>query len=199
MTTITLPPLPYASNALEPHIGKQTVEIHHGKHQKAYVDKTNELIKGTDLEGKSLEEIIKASAKDSSKAVLFNNAAQAWNHIVYWDNMKANGGGKPSGDVLAKIEADFGSYDKFVEEFKANGLTQFGSGWVWLVLDNGKLKITKTANADNPVAHGQVAVLGVDVWEHAYYLDYQNRRVDYLSTFLDHLVNWDYAAKAIKG
>lgn len=198
MTTITLPPLPYDSKALEPHISSTTVELHHGKHQKAYVDKTNELIKGTELEGKSLEEIMKATYGDASRQVLFNNAGQAWNHILYWKNMAPNGGGKPTGEILTKIEADFGSYEKFAETFKTTGVSQFGSGWVWLVLDNGKLQITKTPNADGPLVHGQKAILGVDVWEHAYYLDYQNRRPDYLTTFLDKLVNWDYAIEQLR-
>lgn len=196
--TIELPPLPYDKNALEPHISGKTLEFHHGKHHKAYVDKTNELIKGTDLEGKSLEEIIKAAHKDSSKAALFNNSAQVWNHTFYWNSLSSKGGGKPSGDLLKKIEADFGSYDKFAEEFKAAGVGQFGSGWAWLVLDGDKLKVTKTPNADLPLVHGQTAILTADVWEHAYYLDYQNRRPDYLGVFLEKLANWEFAAANLK-
>lgn len=193
-----LPPLPYAGDALEPHISANTLSFHHGKHHQAYVTNLNNLVKDTDLAGKSLEEIIKAVAGDASKAGIFNNAAQVWNHTFYWNSMKPNGGGKPTGDIAAKIDADFGSYDKFVEEFKAAGATQFGSGWAWLVLDGGKLKVTKTPNADLPMAHGQTAILTMDVWEHAYYLDFQNRRPDYIATFLDKLVNWDFANANLK-
>jgi Fe-Mn family superoxide dismutase len=193
--TITLPPLPYAQNALEPHISANTLSFHHGKHHKAYVDKTNELIAGTPLASASLEEIIKASAKDSSKAVLFNNAAQVWNHTFYWNSMKPNGGGAPKGEIAKRIDKDFGSLDKFKEAFKQAGATQFGSGWAWLVLDGDTLKVIKTPNADLPMVHGQKALLTMDVWEHAYYLDFQNRRPDYITTFLDKLVNWDFAEK----
>ena len=196
--SVTLPELPYALNALEPHIGAKTLEIHHGKHHNAYVVNLNNLVKDSPLASKSLEDVIKAVAGDSSKAGIFNNAAQVWNHTFYWHSMKPNGGGKPSGDLAKKIDADFGSYDKFVEEFKAAGATQFGSGWAWLVLENGKLKVTKTGNADLPMVHGQTAIMTMDVWEHAYYLDFQNRRPDYISTFLDKLVNWDFAAENLK-
>lgn len=189
------PELPYDSKALEPYISAETLSFHHGKHHKAYVDNGNKLIAGTDLEGLSIEEVIMKSAKDPSKAGVFNNAAQVWNHTFYWHSMKPNGGGKPSGKLAEKIDADFGSFDKFVEEFKTAAATQFGSGWAWLVEENGKLKVTKTPNADLPMAHGQKALLTCDVWEHAYYLDYQNRRPDYVATFLDKLVNWDFAAK----
>ena len=193
--TISLPNLPYDQNALEPHISGETLGFHHGKHHQAYVTNLNKLIEGTDLEGKTLEDIIMAVAGDSSKAGVFNNAAQVWNHTFYWNSMKPNGGGTPTGALAAKIDEDFGSFEKFCEEFKQAGMTQFGSGWAWLVLDGGKLKITKTANADLPMAHGQKAILTCDVWEHAYYLDYQNRRPDYLGVFLDKLVNWDFAAQ----
>ncbi len=196
--TFTLPELPYALNALEPHIGAKTLEIHHGKHHNAYVTNLNNLLKDSPLAGKSLEEVIKSVAGDAGKAGVFNNAAQVWNHTFYWHSMKPNGGGKPTGDLAKKIDADFGSYDKFVEEFKAAGATQFGSGWAWLVLESGKLKVTKTGNADLPMVHGQTAILTMDVWEHAYYLDFQNRRPDYISTFLDKLVNWDFAAANLK-
>ena len=196
--SFTLPELPYALNALEPHIGAKTLEIHHGKHHNTYVVNLNNLVKDSPLASKSLEEVIKAVAGDSTKAGIFNNAAQVWNHTFYWHSMKPNGGGKPTGDLAKKIDADFGSYDKFVEEFKAAGATQFGSGWAWLVLENGKLKVTKTGNADLPMVHGQTAIMTMDVWEHAYYLDFQNRRPDYISTFLDKLVNWDFAAENLK-
>jgi Fe-Mn family superoxide dismutase len=189
-----LPALPYSLDALEPHISARTLEFHHGKHHAAYVTNLNNLVAGSDLEGQSLEDTILAVAGDASKAGVFNNAAQVWNHTFYWQGMKPGGGGAPTGDLAAKIDADFGSFDAFKEQFKAAGATQFGSGWAWLVLDNGTLKITKTGNADLPLAHGQKALLTMDVWEHAYYLDYQNRRPDYMTTFLDKLVNWDFVA-----
>ncbi|MCT0200658.1 superoxide dismutase [Synechococcus sp. CS-1325] len=192
--THQLPALPYALEALEPHISRQTLEFHHGKHHAGYVTNLNKMLEGTDLETKSLEEVIVAVAGDAGKAGIFNNAAQVWNHTFYWQGMKAGGGGAPAGALAEKIAADFGSYAAFVEQFKAAGATQFGSGWAWLVLDGGTLKITKTANADLPLAHGQTALLTMDVWEHAYYLDYQNRRPDYMTTFLDKLVNWDFVA-----
>lgn len=190
---IELPALPYEADALEPYIGATTLGFHHGKHHQTYVTNTNNLIKGTDLENASLEALIAASANNAEKVGLFNNAAQVWNHTFYWSCMKKGGGGAPTGSIAAKINEDFGSYDAFAEAFKNAGLTQFGSGWAWLVLEDGKLKITKTPNADTPMAHGQKAILTVDVWEHAYYLDYQNKRADYIDTFLKHLVNWDFA------
>lgn len=193
--TFTLPELPYAKNALEPHISANTLDFHHGKHHNAYVTNLNKLLEGSDLAGKTLEEVIMASAGDASKAGIFNNAAQIWNHTFYWHSMKPGGGGAPSGKIAEKITADFGTFDKFAEEFKTAGATQFGSGWAWLVLDGGKLKVTKTPNADLPMAHGQKAILTMDVWEHAYYLDFQNRRPDYIGTFLDKLVNWDFAQR----
>lgn len=190
---ITLPDLPFASDALEPHISANTLSFHHGKHHAAYVTNLNGLIEGTELEGKSLEEIIMAVAGDASKAGVFNNAAQVWNHTFYWNSMKKGGGGAPTGAIADKINEDFGSYEEFAKQFTAAGMTQFGSGWAWLVLEDGKLKVTKTPNADLPMAHGQKAILTADVWEHAYYLDFQNRRPDYLATFLESLVNWDFA------
>ena len=193
--TFTLPELPYAQNALEPHITANTLSFHYGKHHQAYVTNLNNLVKDTPLAGKSLEEVILDSAKDTSKAGIFNNAAQVWNHTFYWNSMKPNGGGAPKGKLADKITKDFGSYDKFVEAFKQAAATQFGSGWAWLVLDGDTLKVTKTGNADLPMAHGQKALLTIDVWEHAYYLDFQNRRPDYVTTFLDKLVNWDFAEK----
>lgn len=191
----TLPNLPYASDALKPYISPETFSFHHGKHHAAYVTNLNKLIENTELADKSLEEIIHASFKDSTKGGIFNNSAQVWNHTFFWNSMKPGGGGTPSGAVADKINADFGSFDKFKEEFKNAAATQFGSGWAWLVLDNGTLKVTKTANAENPLVHGQKPLLTLDVWEHAYYLDYQNRRPDFISTYLDSLVNWDFAAE----
>jgi superoxide dismutase, Fe-Mn family len=189
-----LPPLPYDKTALEPHISARTLEFHHGKHHQTYVTNLNNLTKDSPLATKSLEEIIKASASDPQKAGIFNNAAQVWNHTFFWNTMRPkNGGGKPSGAIAQKIDTDLGGYDKFVEQFKQVAATQFGSGWAWLVLENGKLKVTKTANADLPMAHNQTALLTLDVWEHAYYLDYQNRRPDFIAVFLNSLVNWEFA------
>ncbi|MBE0503555.1 MAG: superoxide dismutase [Desulfuromonadales bacterium] len=189
---ITLPALPFAPNALEPHISARTFEFHHGKHHKAYVDNTSKLIEGTDLADKALEAIIQAAAADPSKKGLFNNAAQVWNHSFFWQCLKLGGGGKPSGKIAAKIDAELGGYDKFAADFKNAGVTQFGSGWAWLVLKEGKLAIVSSANAETPLTQGLKPLLVADVWEHAYYLDYQNRRPDFLQAFLDHLVNWDF-------
>ena len=191
---ITLPALPYANDALAPHITPETIEFHHGKHHNAYVVNLNNLVKDTDLADKDLEAIIQAVAGDASKAGVFNNAAQVWNHTFYWNSMKPNGGGKPTGAIAAKIDADFGSYEKFVELFTAAATTQFGSGWAWLVVGaDGKLAITKTGNADTPIVHGQKPLLTIDVWEHAYYIDFRNLRPKYIATFLESLVNWDFA------
>jgi len=195
---ITLPALPYEANALEPYISANTLGFHHGKHHQTYVTNLNNLIQGSELAEESLEKIIVAVANNPEKVGIFNNAAQVWNHTFYWHSMKKGGGGAPSGAIAAKITEDFGSFEAFVDAFKSAGLTQFGSGWAWLVLEGGKLKITKTANADTPLAHGQKAILTADVWEHAYYLDYQNRRADYLDLFLKHLVNWDFANANLK-
>jgi superoxide dismutase, Fe-Mn family len=190
-----LPPLPYDKSALEPHVSAKTLEFHHGKHHQAYVTNLNNLVKDTPMATQSLEEVIKATAKDESKAGIFNNAAQVWNHTFFWSSMKPAGGGKPAGDLAAKIDQAFGGLDKFKEQFKAAAVGQFGSGWAWLVADGGQIKITKTPNAVNPMAQGQTALLTCDVWEHAYYLDYQNRRPDFVQAFLDNLVNWDFVAK----
>jgi superoxide dismutase, Fe-Mn family len=191
--TITLPELPYGKGDLAPHITEKTVDFHHGKHHNAYVTNLVKLIEGTELENETLENIVKKTVGDNAKAGIFNNAAQVWNHTFYWHSMKPNGGGMPKGHIAEKIKADFGSFEKFVEEFKNAGMTQFGSGWAWLVLKDGKLQVTKTANADTPLAHGLKPLLTADVWEHAYYLDYQNRRADYLDAFIKNLINWDFA------
>ena len=193
-----LPPLPYPADALEPDYSANTISFHHGKHHNAYVVNLNKLIAGTDLEGKTLEELIMLSSADASKMGIFNNAAQVWNHTFFWNCMKPGGGGKPTGDLAKKIDAAFGDYDKFAEQFKANAVGRFGSGWGWLVLDGGELKIVNTINADTPMTKGQVALLTVDVWEHAYYLDYQNRRPDFVQAFLDKLVNWDFVEENLK-
>jgi Fe-Mn family superoxide dismutase len=196
---IALPPLPYTENALEPHYSARTIGFHYGKHHKAYVDNLNKLIAGTPLETRPLEDIILAAAGDSSKVGMFNNAAQVWNHTFFWNCMGPGGGGRPTGDLAARIDATFGGYEKFAEQFKAAAVGRFGSGWAWLVLDGGTLKITSTANADTPVTSRQTALLTVDVWEHAYYLDYQNRRSDFVQAFLDHLVNWDFVGANLSG
>lgn len=197
--TFILPELPYAKDALEPNMSAKTFEFHHGKHHQAYITKLNELIAGTEFEKATLEEIIVKTASKADKAPLFNNAAQHWNHTFFWRSMKPAGGGKPTGELATKIAEDFGSYEAFVDAFKNAAATQFGSGWAWLVQDaSGKLSVTKTGNADLPLAHGQKALLTVDVWEHAYYLDYQNKRPDFVATFLDKLVNWDFAAENFK-
>jgi Fe-Mn family superoxide dismutase len=189
----TLPPLPYDKTALAPHISAETLEFHHGKHHKAYVDNLNKLIEGKPEASKSLEDIIK-----SSEGGVFNNSAQVWNHTFYWSSMKPSGGGQPTGELAQAITRDFGSYEKFAEEFSTAGATQFGSGWAWLVLDKGKLAVTKTPNADLPMKHGQKALLTMDVWEHAYYIDFRNARPKYIETFLKHLVNWDFALENLK-
>ncbi|MDI1226682.1 MAG: superoxide dismutase [bacterium] len=188
-----LPPLPYAKDALEPHISANTFDYHYGKHHKAYVDKANELVVGTGLEGKSLEEVI-IEAKKKGLGPLFNNAAQIYNHNVFWESMKPNGGGAPTGALLDKINEAFGSVDKFKEQFVAAGVGQFGSGWVWLVESGGKLEIVKSANAETPLTDGKKILMVCDVWEHAYYLDYQNRRADFVKVFVEKLANWDYAS-----
>jgi Fe-Mn family superoxide dismutase len=190
-----LPPLPYPKNALEPHISERTMDFHYGRHHQAYVTNLNNLVKDQPFERQSLEEIIKATHKDSSKTGVFNNAAQVWNHTFFWHSMKPQGGGSPSGNIAAALTKDCGGLDKFKEQFKATAVGQFGSGWAWLVADKGQLKIVSTPNAITPLAEGQTALVTCDVWEHAYYLDYQNRRPDFVQTFLDHLINWDFAAQ----
>jgi Fe-Mn family superoxide dismutase len=196
--TITLPNLPYDKKDLEPFISENTLNFHYGKHHQTYVTNLNNLISGTDLEGKSLEEIIDISRKNN-QAGIFNNAAQIWNHTFYWHSMKKNGGGKPEGKLLAKIEEDFGSFEKFTEEFKVAGATQFGSGWAWLVADeNGKLQVVKTLNAETPLGTNLKPLITMDVWEHSYYLDFQNARPKYIETFLNNLVNWDFALENLE-
>lgn len=193
-----LPPLPFAYDALEPHMSKKTLEFHHDKHHAAYVTNLNNLVKDSPLAKESLDDVIKATAKDESKAGIFNNAAQVWNHTFFWNSLKKGGGGKPHGDLAKRIDSDLGGYDKFVEQFKQAAATQFGSGWAWLVLDGGKLKVEKTPNAVNPLSQGKLTLLTIDVWEHAYYLDFQNRRPDFVATFLEHLVNWEYAERNLQ-
>jgi Fe-Mn family superoxide dismutase len=190
-----LPSLPYDKAALEPHMSAKTVDFHHNKHHRAYVTALNDLVKGTPFASKSLEAIIRETAKDDAKTSIFNDAGQTWNHTFFWNSMKPNGGGTPAGDLAQRVDRDFGSLAKFKEQFKQVAVGQFGSGWAWLVLDKNELKVTKTSNAMTPVALGQTALLTCDVWEHAYYLDYQNRRPDFVQAFLDRLVNWEFVAR----
>ncbi len=189
---IMLPELPFAKDALAPVISANTIEFHYGKHHKAYVDNLNKLVAGTDLADADLETIVRKTAGDAAKAGVFNNAAQVWNHTFYWNCLKPKTGGTPAGAIAGKIQETWGGYEKFAEELKNAGITQFGSGWAWLILDGSRLRIVKTPNADTPLAHGQKALLTIDVWEHAYYLDYQNRRPDYLAAVIDKLINWDF-------
>ena len=188
-----LPPLPWKDDALAPHIRAETISFHYGKHHKAYLDNLNNLVKDKPYATMTLEQVVLGSAKNPAEGGIFNNAAQVWNHTFYWHSMKPNGGGAPTGKIAEKINADFGSYENFKTQFAEAAKTQFGSGWAWLVLDGGKLAIVKTANAATPLTDGKKPLLTCDVWEHAYYVDYRNRRPDYVTTFLEKLVNWDFA------
>jgi Fe-Mn family superoxide dismutase len=190
---IALPELPYAMDALAPTISRETMGYHYGKHHKSYVDKLNGLIEKTPYAEMTLEKIIETTARDAAKIAIFNNAAQAWNHWFFWLSMSPDGGGKPGGRLARRIEEDFGDFESFANELKQAAVGQFGSGWAWVVLDKGKLKVTKTANADTPIAHGMTPLLAVDVWEHAYYLDFQNRRADYVDAVIEHLLDWEFA------
>ena len=187
-----LPKLNYPKNALTPAMSEETLDLHHGKHHQTYITNLNNLIKDTPLAQNSLEEIVKQTAKDASKAAIFNNAGQHWNHILFWNCMKPKGGGAMPGALEKRIIADFGSVEKFKEDFIQAGITQFGSGWAWLAIQNGKLVVTKTANASNPLVDNMKPIIGCDVWEHAYYVDYKNRRPDYLKAFLNELANWEF-------
>ncbi|MBW4474277.1 MAG: superoxide dismutase [Stenomitos rutilans HA7619-LM2] len=197
-----LPPLPYAYDALEPYMSQKTLEFHHDRHHATYVSRLNTLVKGTKFENQSLEEVILAidsdSSQDTNQAAIVNNAAQVWNHTFFWNCMKPGGGGQP-GEILAeKFNHSFGSFDQFVAEFKSAGVFQFGSGYVWLVLDQNQLKVVKTGNAANPMVYQQIPLLTCDVWEHAYYLDFQNRRPDFIQAFLDYLVNWEFVTQRLQ-
>jgi len=192
-----LPSLPYANDALAPYMSAETLDFHHGKHHQTYVTNLNNLIKDTDLQNSSLEEIVVKSAKETSMAGVFNNAGQHWNHVLFWQCMKPNGGGAIPSELEKKLNEDFGSVDKFKEAFIQAGTTQFGSGWAWLAVNNGKLVVTKSANASNPLVDGMKPILGCDVWEHSYYIDYRNKRPDYLKAFLDNLVNWEFVASQL--
>lgn len=188
-----LPDLPYAYDSLAPFMSAETLEFHHDKHHNAYVTNGNNLLKDSGLEGKSLEDVVKESF--GNNAGLFNNAAQHYNHVHFWKWMKPNGGGAIPGALEAKINSDLGGVEKFKEDFVQAGVTQFGSGWCWLTLKDGKLEVTKTANGENPLVHGGTPLLGCDVWEHSYYIDYRNARPDYVKAFINDLVNWDYVAE----
>jgi superoxide dismutase, Fe-Mn family len=191
---LSLPPLPFSDTALEPVLSSKTLSFHWGKHHRAYVDNLNGLVKGGPLEGAPLEEIVRSTAADAAKKAVFNNAAQAWNHAFYWKSLRPKGGARPAGELGQRIEAAFGSLDALRKELVDAGMGQFGSGWAWLVADGPALKVTKTANADTPLTTGATPLLVLDVWEHAYYLDYQNRRKDYLVAVVDDLLNWEFAA-----
>ena len=190
---IELPALPYAEDALDPVISGRTMSFHYGKHHKAYVDNLNKLVAGTDLSETPLEEVIAATAGKADKAGLFNNAAQIWNHTFFWNSLKPGGGGAPTGAIAGAIDSAFGSYDNFKKEFTTAAVTQFGSGWAWLVADQGAGKLVKTPNAETPLTSIVTPLLTSDVWEHAYYLDYQNRRPDFVGAVIDDLLNWDFA------
>jgi Fe-Mn family superoxide dismutase len=189
-----LPPLPYAEDALDPHISARTMSFHYGKHHKGYVDKLNKAVEGKKLAEMSLEDVIVATGKDPAMSGTFNSAAQSWNHTFYWNSMKPKGGGEPTGKLADRLKADLGGLEGFKKTFAEAAGGQFGSGWAWLVVEDGKVKVTKTGNADTPIAHGGKPLLVIDVWEHAYYLDWQNKRGDYVTAFLEHLVNWEFAA-----
>ena len=192
-----LPSLPYEKDALAPYMSSETLDFHHGKHHQTYVTNLNNLVKDSDIQDASLEDIVVKSSKDSSMAGVFNNAGQHWNHILFWQCMKPNGGGAIPSELENRINSDFGSVDQFKEAFVQAGTTQFGSGWAWLAIDNGKLVVTKSANASNPLVDGMKPILGCDVWEHSYYIDYRNKRPDYLKAFLDNLVNWEFVTSQL--
>ena len=189
-----LPPLPYAENALDPVISTNTIGFHYGKHHKGYVDTLNKLIAGTELSNHSLEKLIAETAGKADKVAIFDNAAQTWNHTFYWRSLRPKGGGEPPAALKQRIEASFGNLDACKKELATAATTEFGSGWAWLVLEADKLKVVKTDNAETPLTKGLKPLLTIDVWEHAYYLDYQNRRADYVNAVLDKLINWGFAA-----
>ncbi len=195
--TFELPSLPYASDALAPYMSSETLDFHHGKHHQTYVTNLNNLVKDTDMQDSSLKEIVVKSSKDPSMAGIFNNAGQHWNHILFWQCMKPNGGGSMPSELESRITSDLGGIDQFKEAFIQAGITQFGSGWAWLAIDNGKLVVTKSPNASNPLVDGMKPILGCDVWEHSYYIDYRNKRPDYLKAFLDSMVNWEFVASQL--
>ncbi len=186
-----LPDLPYDYEALAPYMSAKTLHLHHDKHHQAYVTNLNNLIEGSEFADRSLEEIVGASYGDSAKQGIFNNAGQHWNHNLFWRIMKKGGGGNPGGELAKRIDDAFGSFDAFKEQFKQAAVGQFGSGWAWLAMDGDQLKVMKTPNGENPLVHGMRPIMGLDVWEHSYYVDYENRRPEYVAAFLNNLVNWD--------
>jgi len=192
---IEQPPLPYGDSELAPHISQNTISFHYGKHHKTYVDNSRKLVEGTEWAESSLEDVVKAAAGKPDKKALFNNAAQAWNHAFYWRSLSPKGGGRPGGKLLDRIQSDFGSFDKLKEELSKAAVGQFGSGWAWLVADAGRLHVEQTPNAETPLAYGKTPLLTIDVWEHAYYLDYQNKRPDYVTAVIEKLIDWEFAAE----
>jgi Fe-Mn family superoxide dismutase len=192
-SSVALPELPYKEHALEPYITRKTIGFHYGKHHRAYVDKTLELVKDSSLASLTLADVVQKTSGFADKAAVFNNAAQAWNHDFYWKSLMPGGGGKPEGELAKRIEGSFGSFENFKKELTTAAMTQFGSGWAWLVVEGDNLKVVNTPNADTPIVHGQTPLLTVDVWEHAYYLDYQNMRGEYVKNVIEHLLNWKFA------
>jgi Fe-Mn family superoxide dismutase len=190
-----LPPLPYPDNALAPVISAQTIGFHYGKHHQAYLTNLNKMVEGTAMAEMSLEQVVRSTAGAADKAGLFNNAAQVWNHTFYWNGLRPNGGGAPGKELASRIEKDFGSLEALRKELFTAASTQFGSGWAWLVEEGGKMKVVKTGNAETPLTRGMKPLFTIDVWEHAYYLDYQNRRADYINALLDKLINWEFVSK----
>jgi Fe-Mn family superoxide dismutase len=194
-----LPPLPYPDNALAPVISAQTIGFHYGKHHQAYLTNLNKMVEGTAMAEMSLEQVVRSTAGAADKAGLFNNAAQVWNHTFYWNGLRPNGGGAPGKELASRIEKDFGSLEALRKELFTAASTQFGSGWAWLVEEGGKMKVVKTGNAETPLTRGMKPLFTIDVWEHAYYLDYQNRRADYINALLDKLINWEFVSKNLMG
>lgn len=194
-----LPPLPWAQDALEPVVSSRTIGLHYGKHHRTYVTKLNELVAGTRFAGMALERVITETAASDGDRKIFNNAAQAWNHTFFWSCLRPGGGGKPSGTLASRIDADLGGYERFKQEFASAAVDTFGSGWAWLAERNGKLEILSTSNADNPLTKGATPLLTIDVWEHAYYVDYENRRPDFVAAVIDKLLDWDFAQQQLAG
>jgi Fe-Mn family superoxide dismutase len=194
-----LPPLPYPDNALAPVISAQTIGFHYAKHHQAYLTNLNKMVEGTAMAEMSLEQVVRSTAGAADKAGLFNNAAQVWNHTFYWNGLRPNGGGAPGKELASRIEKDFGSLEALRKELFTAASTQFGSGWAWLVEEGGKMKVVKTGNAETPLTRGMKPLFTIDVWEHAYYLDYQNRRADYINALLDKLINWEFVSKNLMG
>lgn len=194
-----LPPLPYPDNALAPVISAQTIGFHYAKHHQAYLTNLNKMVEGTAMAEMSLEQVVRSTAGAADKAGLFNNAAQVWNHTFYWNGLRPNGGGAPGKELASRIEKDFGSLEALRKELFTAASTQFGSGWAWLVEEGDKMKVVKTGNAETPLTRGMKPLFTIDVWEHAYYLDYQNRRADYINALLDKLINWEFVSKNLMG